>query len=130
MLLAVQAALSAERSVEQLGFGGPGQSDVNNMNIATMFTSSEHEPMSLFQRFLKIDIDVGPIHPHSSTRNHKAHPRLGRPVSKSFSKSRFFKRTLAAARGEASAEQRSCSICLEDDLKEELRLGNSAGFCD
>ncbi|CAK9057977.1 unnamed protein product [Durusdinium trenchii] len=31
----------------------------------------------------------------------------------------FFKRTLAAARGEASAEQRSCSICLEEDLTED-----------
>ncbi|CAJ1351070.1 unnamed protein product [Effrenium voratum] len=31
----------------------------------------------------------------------------------------FFERTLAAARGEASAEERSCSICLEEDLQEE-----------
>eukprot|EP00439_Symbiodinium_sp_Y106_P051898 s5187_g6.t3 len=31
----------------------------------------------------------------------------------------FFQRTLAAARGEASSEQRSCSICLEEDLNEE-----------
>eukprot|EP00435_Cladocopium_sp_Y103_P061078 s444_g22.t1 len=31
----------------------------------------------------------------------------------------FFKRTLAAARGDSSADQRSCSICLEEDLKEE-----------
>jgi len=32
----------------------------------------------------------------------------------------FFERTLAAARGKASAEQRSCSICLEEDLPEEV----------
>ncbi|CAE7582128.1 RAD5 [Symbiodinium sp. CCMP2456] len=31
----------------------------------------------------------------------------------------FFQRTLAAARGEASSAQRSCSICLEEDLNEE-----------
>ena len=31
---------------------------------------------------------------------------------------RFFQRTLAAARGDASSEQRSCSICLEEDLQE------------
>ncbi|CAE7266617.1 mus-41 [Symbiodinium natans] len=31
----------------------------------------------------------------------------------------FFQRTLAAARGDASSEQRSCSICLEEDLQEE-----------
>ena len=31
---------------------------------------------------------------------------------------RFFQRTLAAARGDASSEQRSCSICLEEDCNE------------
>ena len=33
----------------------------------------------------------------------------------------FFKRTLAAARGDSSADQRSCSICLEEDLKEAVK---------
>lgn len=34
----------------------------------------------------------------------------------------FFRRSLLAATGEASAEQRACSICLEEDLGEEGRL--------
>lgn len=32
---------------------------------------------------------------------------------------RFFDRTLAATRGEASVEQRACSICLDDDIPRE-----------
>lgn len=89
---------------------------------AAAFAEASRMPLVQLQRlagprFSGLEVEADP-----SSRLANARCQMVEAVQAAVSAQRsveFFKRTLAAARGDASADQRSCSICLEEDLTED-----------